>query len=242
MNRVWKTEFVRGAGDTLDNLTRRHVEVFNRCVHAAAVALAGLPRFDTARVHDFGCVAAGRVQQPRDVCLQLFRFVLLNLLHDVVVVTHQYVEAFVDDRRVVKFFVSMPGHERRDGGVERRCVTKSGVQVAGGECAGHTAGGSGPRVFCSVNFRSQPFVVRHHFASHIHFRPGNVAVHIDTARHHDHAAAINGLVSFDLTARLRHDASILDPNITDVTIDAVFWVVNTTVLDVQQTHSVLCSK
>ena len=210
--------------------------MFDRVIHAGRVAAGRFPDLNATGVHNFCRITPGRVQQPCDVSFQSLWFILLDLLHDVVVVAHQHVEALVDDRRVVQFFMGVPRHQRRNGCVERGCVAESRVEVTGGECAWHASRGSGPRIRCAMHFRGQSFVVRHHLSSHVDLWPGNVAVHVDATRHHDHTSAVDGLVGFHLATRLRDDFTILDPNIDDFAIDAVFRVVNATVLDLQKTH------
>ena len=147
MHRVRQLQLVDRPGDGLDDLTGRHSEVIDERVDGLDVAgRPALPHLDTAGIDDLGGIRLRRRQQPADERLHLLRLPLLDRPHEVVVIAHQDVEAFVDAGSVRELLVSMTGGEGRNGRVEGRRVTQPGVLVAGGERAGHASHRAAARV------------------------------------------------------------------------------------------------
>ena len=148
-------------------------------------------------------------------------------LHHVVVVAHQDVKALVDAGRVLELLVGVAGAERRNGGVEGGRVAHAGVLVAGGERAGDAAHRAAVRVGRAVQHFGFAFFLGPHLAGDVHLRPGDVAVHVDAARHHDQAAGIdlargpNGRIG-----RRGDDLAAGDPQIAHLAVDAVGRVVD----------------
>ena len=97
--------------------------------------------------------------------------------------------------------VGVPGPERRDGGVEGRGVAEAGVLVAGGERAGHAARASPTAVAGRAARCPPPRLLGPHHPGGVDLRPGDVAVHVDPAGHHDVAPRIDRPVGPDLRDR-----------------------------------------
>ena len=98
------------------------------------------------------------------------------------------------------------GAERRDGGVEGRGVAQAGVLVAGGERAGHAAAGA-RRVKRVRRWHVVPVLLGPHLAGDVDLRPGDVAVHVDAARHHDQPAGVDVAASGGTSATIRPSRS-----------------------------------
>src|SRR5207245_1670011 len=131
---------------------------------------------------------------------------------------------------VVKFFVSVPRSQRRDGRIESRRVAEAGVEIAGGERAGHTAGRAGTRQGRAANRRGLALVLRPHFAGDVDFGPSNVRMHVDAARHDHEARGVENLVWLDFRyGWRRNDLVVLDPNILHDAVDTIGRVVYLTV-------------
>ena len=179
---------IDGLSHFANDLTRRHVEGIDQLVDAVHIAGRVLfPDFDTAGIHQLDGVSFGCPQQPGDERLHPLRVAVANRLHDVVVVAHQDVEPLVDTRRILEFFMGMACRERRDGGIKGGCVSESGVLVAGRKRAGHAPHRAAVRLGGAHDRFGQSPVFRTHLARHVHLGTGDVAVHVDPARH-DHQA------------------------------------------------------
>ncbi len=191
-----------------------------------------LPDLDAAGIDElWGKPLCGR-QQPPDERLELLRFLLLQRLHDVMVVAHEDVKTLVDAGRVLKLLVRVAGAERRNRGVERSRISHTGILVAGGKRAGHAAHRAAVRERCAVEHLAFAFLLGPHFASHVHLGAGDVAVHVDAARHHDHAASIDLAIGANgRIARRGDDLAVGNPQIAHFAIDAVGRVVKRALRD-----------
>jgi hypothetical protein len=237
---VRQAQLVDGPRHLLDDLPRCHIEVADvliQPVHVAARQL--LPHLDPARVDDFRCEALGRPQEPRDERPQPLGLVAMNRLHHEVVVAHEHEEALVDARRVFELFVNVACGERRDRGVERGGVAEAGVLVAGGERARHAAHRSAARPRGADHFVGLALVFGAHLARGVHFGTGDVAVHVDAARHDDQAGSIESTIGTDVgICRWLDDLPVADPDIAALAVHTVNRIVDSPVrnLEVPAAH------
>ena len=80
-----------------------------------------------------------------------------------------------------------------------------------------------------------PLILGSHLPSCIHFRPSKVTMHIDPARHHDQSAGIHylGWTHGRIIGR-RDDSAVLNPNVTDLTVNVVDGIMNTAAGNLEQ--------
>ncbi len=79
------------------------------------------------------------------------------------------------------------------------------------------------------------FFLGPHFAGDVHLRPGDVAVHVDAAGHHDQATGID--VARGPNGRVRRrgdDLAVGDPQIAHLAVNAVSRIVNGSAGDFQE--------
>ena len=79
----------------------------------------------------------------------------------------------------------------RNSRIKRGCVSKRGVLVAGCKRAGYAAHRAAVRDVRSRHLFAAAFLFGSHFASHVDFRAGDVAMHIDSTRHDHQSAGID---------------------------------------------------
>lgn len=237
MHRMWQAEFVRCVGHSGNDLTRGDVEVINRLIETMRVPAAALPDFDAAGIHDFRGITFRRIEQPSDIRLQSLGLILFELPHDVVVVAHQDVKAFVDDWRVIELFVRVPRHQRRNRRVECRRVAQAGVEISRRKCARHGTGRSRASGLRPRDHWRGPLFFGHHLASGIYLRTRDVAVHIDSTRHNDIASRVEGFVRLHARiARCRNDATVLNPQVANDAVEVVCRVVNRAAGNAKECH------
>ena len=126
-----------------------------------------------------------RAQEPADERLYLLRLLLLDGPHQVMVIAHQDIKAFVDARRVLELFMRVPRREGRNGGVEGRGITQAGVLVARGERTGHAPHRAAVGDPGAADGLGTPLLLGAHLPRGVDLGPDNVAVHVDAAGH-DH--------------------------------------------------------
>ena len=198
-----------------DDLPRRDTEVIDGFVHRVHVAAGvALPNLDAARIDQLDGVRFGGAQQPGDEALQLFGLPLLNRPHHEMVIAGQDVEALVDTRRIVEFFVGVTRHQGRDRRVKSRGVAQADVLVAGRKGAGDAAQRPAVRMGRPHDgILAAAFLLRAHFARGIDLGAGNMAVHIDPAGHHHQAGGVQRRGGLDVRiAGRRNNFSALNPD------------------------------
>lgn len=116
--------------------------------------------------------------------------------------------------------------QTRNGRVESGCVAHLAVEIACCECAGHRT--NRPRASDRSPFddRAVPLHLRRHFSAQVDLRTGDMAVHIDAARHDDIAAHIQIAIGADPHARIRDHRTIFHPDVANLAVDAVLRIVN----------------
>jgi len=182
VHRVRQLQPVCGACQSSYNLSRRDAEILDwRIKFLDRLAADLLPVFDATGIDNL---------KPGAVGIKGILVLVPQMFHHKVIVAEQQVEAFIQNRRVLQFLVSMAGMQSRNGSIHGCRVTNAGKQIAGGEGAGHNAACSRTCMFAAINGGRSAFQVRCHFATRIDFRTGNMTVHIDAARHHNVAGGI----------------------------------------------------
>ena len=186
-----------------------------------------LPNLNASRIDELRRVTLRRREQPTDERLQLLRFVLLEALHDIVIVPHQQVDPFVDARRVVELFVSVTCPEWRDRGVEGGRVTEARILVARGERTRHTSHRAAVRELRAMNQLGLPLLLGPHLARDVDLRPGDMTVHVDPARHdHQPRGVDHTRRPYRRIGRSINDPPIEDPDVPHLAIDPIGRVVN----------------
>jgi hypothetical protein len=152
-----------------------------------------------------------------------------------VVIAHEHIKPLVEAGRIAELLVGMPRRQRRNGGVKGGRISQAGVLVAGGKRAGDASHGAAVRVGGPPHRFGLALFLGAHFARHVYLRPGDVAVHVDAARHDHQPAGVDGFGRPDLRIRRRaNHAAIFDPQIGHLAIDAVGGVVHGATGDFQQ--------
>ncbi len=223
-------------GEFANDLTRCHIEMVDDLVEIGDVAGSVLlPDFDATGVDDLHAVSLGGSQQPGDECIESITISRLDRLHDEMIVAHQHEESLVDAGRVGEFFVGMSSGEGRDGGVKSRGVAHAEVAVTGREGAWDTAECAAMRARRAFHDFAMPFFLGPHLASGIHLRAGDMAVHVDTPRHHDEASSIDLPVGASVRVGRRLDhPSIGDPDVLYLPLQTVGRVVHVSAGDPQR--------
>ncbi len=225
------------AGHFAENLSRRHAKVPHGGIESADIAAVLLPDLHAAGVHNFDAVSLGGPQQPRNVGSQALRLPGRNLIHDVMIVPHQDVKALVDDRGVLQFFVDVPRRHGGDGRIKGGRVPQPGIEIPRGERAGNTARRARSSLRRPANRLGIASILGPHFPRGIHLGPGDVTVHVDAARHHNHACGIDHPHSTNgRILRSGHHATMLHPEIPDFAIDSVGRIINPAIYHTDQRH------
>ena len=129
------------------------------------------------------------------------------------VVGCQQEDPLVENGKLGQFAVGQSCGAGGDGGVENGGIAQAGVEGAGGVDRGHSSGALAGQLRSDAPPR-------------IHLRPGDVAVQIDPSRHHHQPTGIDLFPAAALGLWGRgHDASSLDPEISNHTISAMGGVV-----------------
>ena len=187
-----------------DDLPRRHAEVVDQRVDVVDVSRRlRLPDLDAAGIDELGGVRLCRAQQPPDQGLDLLLLSLLDRPHQVLVVAHQDIEAFIDARRIVEFLVGMTGRKRGNRGVEGRCIPHPRVLVAGGERTGHVPHRAAVCDLGAVDVLAPAFLLGAHLARGVDLGPDDMAVHIDAAGHDDQPPGIDHAGGLEIGIRRR---------------------------------------
>jgi len=224
-----KLQLAAGAGHFTNDLPGSDIVMVDWLIDRGDItSLVMLPDFHAARIHQLWCIALGGAQQPGHEGLQSLRFLIRNCLHHIVVIAHQDIEALVDTGRVLKLLMGMACREWRHGGIEGSGIAKPDVLVASGKGTGDASeraamGPIGPRHDLLVAFFLGP-----QLACHVDLRPGNVTMHVNSARHHHHAGHIESAVWAAVVGGRGDHPSILDPEIHHLPIHSVAWIIDTT--------------
>ena len=131
----------------------------------------------------------------------------------------------------------MPRRQRWHCGIKGSRVSEPGIQIPGGPSAGHTAGCSRPSQPTTPDRRGYPLFLGHHLASGVDLWPGDMAMHVHTARHDHIAGRVQYSVgSYGWIRGRRNHAPVFDPDVADFSVDAVFRVVKRSTANEQLGH------
>ena len=151
----------------------------------------------------------------------------MNRLHGIVVIPNEHKESFIQTGCIFKFFVYMAGIEWRDCGVKSGRVSQTGIGITSGKgtrCAAH---GTAVGIRRAMNLGIRTLFFGTHLSRHIHFRSGNVAMHVDPPGHHNHSRCVDGLRwPRGTIGGCFNKTPLVDPEITDLSINAVGRIVD----------------
>jgi head-tail adaptor len=78
-----------------------------------------------------------------------------------------------------------------------------------------------------------PLLFWPHFSRNVHFGAGNVRVHIDTTRHHDHTGRINNAMRIGRLSRRLNYLAIPNPDVAHLAVNTVCRIKDQSTLDLK---------
>ena len=194
-----------------------------------------LPAFHTSRVHNLDRVPFYRVEHPGTVRIELFRISFSNAIHDVVIVSEQHIEAFIELRCVGKLLMRMSRQQSGNGSVEGRGVSHLTVEIPCCKSTRNGANRPGSGDFRAPHDSLVPLHLRSQFASDIDLRACNVAMHVNAAWHHNITIRVKHTVR--TSGRIRgciHDPAVIDPDVANLIVNPVLGINNAAADDLKE--------
>jgi hypothetical protein len=162
----------------------------------------------------------------------------MQTFHNQMVVSHHHVEATIQYGSILEFVVRVSSSNGRNCGIEGRRVPQTRVKISCGKCRWHSTERSRTRQSGAEHRLCFTPLVRKHLPRGVDLGPGDVAVHVHSARHDDHPRHVNDHFSAVCrVCRSRDAATILHPDVTQFTVNPVPGIINHSALQAGSAHS-----
>ena len=195
-------------GQPREQQPRREGASGQRRIEIVVIAAAAPPECRAAWIGDLHGPAAASADRVADKSHRLVAIAGVEGVEHVGVVSCQQIDPLVEDRQLGQLPMRDGGRAGGDRSIEDGRVAERGVERTGRLDRGHRRG----KVWTAGELRGDP-------PAQPHLRPRDMAVEIDTPRHHHESRGIDAAEAAGVS-RPRHDSAVLDPDVVDGAVAA----------------------